>query len=773
MSLIELQAYLPSSDLSGAPDATFATDDQLVDAGFNPVLWGEGDGFLEIHADDPDAQYLQRRGFIRAVRTDTGEGLFWWILEEGSVKLLSQRGRSEKVIHWDGRGMLYYLDRYKLGQAVWASGQPHRGSIDVIDYWTWLNEPMIAILTRFMEEGQEDTRADFLDKLAYDFSRTQDSNGNGLTDVTEYQVRIGTGGLTLATDAMRQGNLLQVLATQPPTLQAFRALTEYRTDRTSATFASGKVRFEAGENIATELPHKIVPLRERTHTLTRRKDGQYATEDLNGSGEPYMEFEEVPHTSDPAAVEAWVGQSHLQRQKQSLMAVIRHKIGPGGASGADGYFPSPAGDYWLGDLVTVHVGTDEYDLNEQALEVAGIRYFLRGADWMIEAQLGAQIITSTGAPVNVPGAGPTVPGPGCMCPQLCEADVDGSQPTLAHSWEFGSTGLCSEHADHEIMNGGLGTGISGGWMRNVFAATGHITGNADRFSVVAGTVYTVATQLDEYDDDGHTGPAVLTISWRNGAGTEISTTDVFSVSGGQGAGEASVTVPPTAVEAYWYVHRPAAGVHHLLGVNYVRFYLQDGTTGVERDGPVELVGTSSKAARCDHNHLVETLLTEETDDALVLKPDGAGGVEWGTAAGSGGATVGCDISRSAAQSIPQNASTAVQWATENLDEAAFWSSGQNTRFVAPSDGWYSASGYVKWDANTGLGRQIMWRRNSDSAIFGRNSIPADSIHNDPYMAASAIVKLTAGQYLECLVFQNDEPGGINVTTGRATVVKLP
>ena len=152
MSLIELQAWLPDSDLSGAPDHTFATDGgpiglgatPLVDAGFNPVLWGEGDGFIEIHADDASTQYLQRRGFIRAVRTDTDEGLFWWILEEGSVKLVSTRGQVEKVIRWDGRGMLYYLDRYKLGQAVWAPGQPFRGSVNVFDYWTWVDQPMIA-----------------------------------------------------------------------------------------------------------------------------------------------------------------------------------------------------------------------------------------------------------------------------------------------------------------------------------------------------------------------------------------------------------------------------------------------------------------------------------------------------------------------------------------------------------------------------------------------------------------------------------------------------
>lgn len=49
---------------------------------------------------------------------------------------------------------------------------------------------------------------------------------------------------------------------------------------------------------------------------------------------------------------------------------------------------------------------------------------------------------------------------------------------------------------------------------------------------------------------------------------------------------------------------------------------------VSGDGPPELIGSSPRASRCDHNHLVETLLTEETDTGLRLAPDGSGGLSW-------------------------------------------------------------------------------------------------------------------------------------------------
>ncbi|HEX7069428.1 MAG TPA: glycerophosphodiester phosphodiesterase family protein, partial [Rhodothermales bacterium] len=49
------------------------------------------------------------------------------------------------------------------------------------------------------------------------------------------------------------------------------------------------------------------------------------------------------------------------------------------------------------------------------------------------------------------------------------------------------------------------------------------------------------------------------------------------------------------------------------------------------------VGSSVKAARCDHDHFLEDLPTAELDTTKRLAPDGAGGVEW--VAGGGGSGV--------------------------------------------------------------------------------------------------------------------------------------
>lgn len=715
MSLIEFDVWTAPYDLSTAPDARLSTDDSLTDAGFNPVLYGEGDGFLEIHIDDPDTQYLQRRAFVRAVRTDTEEPIFDFILEEADTKILA-KDSADKVIRWSGRGALYLLDRYRLGQAVYAPGQPNRGSVSVIDYWTWISISPGGILRRVWEEGFHHPDS-FYANTSVDFTRVTDSQDETWVDVTDYQTRIGTSGLQVVADMMRMG--LMVRARPVPDsvqFQAFKDLS-FRTDRTSATFTDGKVRFQGGVNVAVELPQKIAALRERTHTLTRRKDGQYATETLNGSGEPYMDFREVPFTSDPDAVEAFVGAHHLNLQKQSLVAVVQHRIGDGGADGEEGYFPSIDGHYWPGDLVTVHTGSGEYDLNEQPLEVAGIRYFLRGADWMVECQLGAQSISANGLPA-LPVAGPsTVVTPPL---RLCEPAATGgsfedgdevgqdadtsSEDRASGAWpgffeegveitvpadiEAGTTLIAvvawnrlgdnatrdsacyDEQGNTWVMDAesdpvGSSARIAQIWRCNVttMIPTGdYIRWGAKGTTVeVDGAEFAAGRAFGVYYFNGTLeGPNVGATAGTFGSTMTVAAPAGDVVIGGICRHDSSVTG-----DGDWNALVPWTETPSGAGVEYTSVFGQWKqsvvsenwvcTSGANKDwsgiavgystelpfeypgsGPEDLVGTAEQAARCDHNHLAESLLTEETDTDLVLKPDGTGGVEWGTDATGGG-----------------------------------------------------------------------------------------------------------------------------------------
>jgi cytochrome c1 len=114
----------------------------------------------------------------------------------------------------------------------------------------------------------------------------------------------------------------------------------------------------------------------------------------------------------------------------------------------------------------------------------------------------------------------------------------------------------------------------------------------------------------------------------------------------------------------------------------------NGTGGNDGDGPPELVGSSIRAARCDHNHLAETLLTASTDTTLVLAPDGAGGVEF--RAESGGVdlsaidflvgTASGDLSNEIAVGTTPGGELGNTWASPTVD--ATHSGSAHTDFIA-------------------------------------------------------------------------------------------
>jgi hypothetical protein len=383
------------------PKGTFlvrlTVGDQLTDGGFHRVF-GYGDGFIEIHGDHPDAQYIHRRAWVQVVRTDTTPDRYkgGFFLEEGDFRALSKQEKRGRLLTFRGRGGLSIVERYSLGHSVYAPGQAHRGDIDVPGKWHWENEPYGAMAVRFIEEGKHAPGSP-LAPIAYGFTRARDSDNLQWGDIADYETDILTDGGKLFADLMRLGVVFD--CTADLLFLASRSVEDFGTDRSSATFAAGKVRFEAGQNIAQELPKRLAATLQATHVTIRDRTGDYQTVDEDIDGNPLPgPTTYVPGglksntTADDAAI--WrMGQLHLTaRQKQADQCRIQHVLGPGGASGADGYDAGPAGDYDIGDIVTVHTGTGEFDYDEQPIEVAGIRWFLKGGTWMVEAELGAQYV---------------------------------------------------------------------------------------------------------------------------------------------------------------------------------------------------------------------------------------------------------------------------------------------------------------------------------------------------------------------------------------------
>lgn len=382
-----------STSLQLARLARLTVGDQLSDAEFWPSLYGPGKGFIEIHGDDPDAAFIERRAWIAVYRTDVfpERPIGGFFLEEGDFGAVSTKEQVGRVLRFEGEGGKRYFDRAILGSEIYFPAGVARGSHNVPGKWTWNDISAGGVLTRLIDEGQNAPDLPYAAFLR-DFTRDLDSNGDAWLESGDYQVDIGTRGDQVLADVQKRGVIVEV--DEELNVFAYRDISDYRTDRTSGTFAAGKVRFEKGKNIGNDLPKRIAAKRERTHVLVRGKTGNYVLVDTDTDGNPlpgetFYDFLKDDTTSAVGTLTR-KGQVHLTRLRlTSDQCKVQHLIGPGGASGEQGYDPGPDGDYWLGDLVTVHSGTAEFDYNEQAIEVASIRYFLKDGNWVAEVHLGS------------------------------------------------------------------------------------------------------------------------------------------------------------------------------------------------------------------------------------------------------------------------------------------------------------------------------------------------------------------------------------------------
>lgn len=392
-----------SGDLEAARLVRLDIDGQLVNGWYKHVGWGVGAGELVIHTDHVDATpaNFAKRNYAMFVRTDLDDDveIGGIIFESGLVDLLSEDDeRGGRLLSFKGLGGKFYLDRYRLGHAHYAPGQPHRGDFDVIDYWSWSQEPLGAIYLRGIEEGQFHPD-EFFGMITTDFTRTRDSNGNLWDENEDFSIRIMTTILELEDELARQGLLTQV--TGSLLFRAFRDIEEFRTDRTSGTFAAGKLRFEKGVNIAgPNMPRRIAASEQRTHVIIRGRDGDYLTIDVDLDdnpidGVPYMDSIDSDTTANDDTITKIGKQRLTRRDVHTEQATIITPISddPTDPATLGFYAPMPGGDGWVLDLATVHTGSDQHDFDEAPLEIASIRFhFDEAGNPFAEYELGAQYL---------------------------------------------------------------------------------------------------------------------------------------------------------------------------------------------------------------------------------------------------------------------------------------------------------------------------------------------------------------------------------------------
>lgn len=121
---------------------------------------------------------------------------------------------------------------------------------------------------------------------------------------------------------------------------------------------------------------------------------------------------------------------------------------------------------------------------------------------------------------------------------------------------------------------------------------------------------------------------------------------------------------------------------------------------------------------------------------------------------------------SAGQSISNNALTALNFNTNLFDVGGVHSTTTNiNRFTAPSTGLYLCIGCVVFAANTsGTSRTMSVRKNGSVSSYGSTQVPTTGGSDNVIVNFSALVNLTAGDYVEFMVFQ-DSGGALTTGSG--------
>ena len=301
----------------------------------------------------------------------------------------------------------------------------------------------------------------------------------------------------------------------------------YGTDRSTAAFAAGKVRFVDGVNIGNDLSRTLQPTARKKVILVRGLSSDPAKmRQVIDSGAPEGEAAvNYGLTDDPDVLDA-VGAANIAlRKAQSDIAIF--PIVPGDDDTVGLYHPSWPGDgghFWLGDTVTIASGSGELDFDDLNLRVAAISATLgSGPLWEITVELGATYY-DFGKPGEIQGSA-VPPGGGCTCPTPGPVCVPASGGATIIDWNWGSGVEPTLITDHcttgpASANWGQGLGSGDGSVTGYYTPLNHDAGTRT-FPVTAGDNVTVDAIVWPFNND-----PIVVVNWYD-SGCSLLSSDIL------------------------------------------------------------------------------------------------------------------------------------------------------------------------------------------------------------------------------------------------------
>lgn len=403
MSVIELDLY-EEDDPNGTSVGTI-TDADAVSIAIRIARRELGGGEIVLPASSTKAALMVPGRYVKVrIPSIQTAPIFGFTLSDGDEGILEADGPEE--IGLGGPGPLFILRKGRLLEDPYATGQTARGSSDHDGVWWWIDEPYGAMLTRAIEEGQEEP-GNPLGDVTIDFDRDADSDSVAWPNVDlEWETPIGSDVLSVH-EALRKAGDLTVVGRPDLLIQAFQT---YGRDLTGASFGAGVVRITEA-NLATELRRTMRVRRGLTHVIVEGKDHVYVTRTLAGwSGGAHWGYVSYPESNDTTVLAA-VGDEALAAEDAAADA-LELEITAGFDEANGRYMPGEAGSnghVWPGDTVTVNVGSIDRD----AL-VAAIRIETRAASDDTSSDTSARslrLVLELDSEGSDPGADP---GPGVL-----------------------------------------------------------------------------------------------------------------------------------------------------------------------------------------------------------------------------------------------------------------------------------------------------------------------------------------------------------------------
>ena len=244
-----------------------------------------------------------------------------------------------------------------------------------------------AILARLIAEWQSPDRPQApLPDLTDDFDFTDDSDGNAWAThdgTAEFDANVGDRGLDTVLRLIPYGLTVQI----SPYL-GLSGYNDFGIDRSSASFAAGKVRFVVGVNIADTLQRRLDERQADSHMLVGGDGNVFVPvteDDLGYVREGFLGTQ----LKDTTAMTG-TGEAELAREREIADSVAFNVLW-GSDEAAGLYLPGPAGSsghYWVGDTVRCHTGSGEVDFDEQNLRVYAITVREQeNGDWIPTVEL--------------------------------------------------------------------------------------------------------------------------------------------------------------------------------------------------------------------------------------------------------------------------------------------------------------------------------------------------------------------------------------------------